>query len=156
MDMTTPATRPANPRFSSGPCAKPPAFTLDSLSDAALGRSGADAVISVAEAWRTFARSNTALYAATDRHPTAGDPQLEEAVEQLVGVLAMSMRGFGLAEEPAVDAARLLRSFLHGFVHLELGDGHPHPLENDVSFNRIVGRLVAMFSGLSSMTLDEG
>ena len=39
MAMTEPATRPANPRFSSGPCAKPPTFTLDSLSDAALGRS---------------------------------------------------------------------------------------------------------------------
>ena len=39
--MTTPkpATRPANPRFSSGPCAKPPTWTLDALSDAALGRS---------------------------------------------------------------------------------------------------------------------
>ena len=34
-----PAARPANPRFSSGPCAKPPTFTLDSLADAALGRS---------------------------------------------------------------------------------------------------------------------
>ena len=34
-----PAARPANPRFSSGPCAKPPTFTLDALSDAALGRS---------------------------------------------------------------------------------------------------------------------
>ena len=39
MAMNTPATRPANPRFSSGPCAKPPTFTLESLSDAALGRS---------------------------------------------------------------------------------------------------------------------
>ena len=39
MATTTPATRPANPRFSSGPCAKPPTFTLQSLSDAALGRS---------------------------------------------------------------------------------------------------------------------
>ncbi len=36
---TTPATRPANPRFSSGPCAKPPTFSLDRLADAALGRS---------------------------------------------------------------------------------------------------------------------
>ncbi|MFN3147188.1 MAG: phosphoserine transaminase [Paracoccaceae bacterium] len=36
---TTPATRPANPRFSSGPCAKPPTFTLSALSDAPLGRS---------------------------------------------------------------------------------------------------------------------
>ena len=39
MVTNTPAARPANPRFSSGPCAKPPAFTLDSLSDAPLGRS---------------------------------------------------------------------------------------------------------------------
>ncbi|SFQ95335.1 phosphoserine transaminase [Poseidonocella sedimentorum] len=39
MAIEAPATRPANPRFSSGPCAKPPAFALDALSDAALGRS---------------------------------------------------------------------------------------------------------------------
>ena len=38
-DIVKPATRPANPRFSSGPCAKPPTWTLDALSDAALGRS---------------------------------------------------------------------------------------------------------------------
>ncbi len=44
MDTTTPATRPANPRFSSGPCAKPPSFTLEGLSDAALGRSHRAAV----------------------------------------------------------------------------------------------------------------
>ena len=37
--VRTPTTRPANPRFSSGPCAKPPVFKLDNLSDAALGRS---------------------------------------------------------------------------------------------------------------------
>ena len=39
MAMTAPATRPVNPRFSSGPCAKPPTFTLDKLADASLGRS---------------------------------------------------------------------------------------------------------------------
>ena len=44
--MTTqqPATRPANPRFSSGPCAKPPTWTLDALQDAPLGRSHRAAV----------------------------------------------------------------------------------------------------------------
>jgi len=39
MVTTTPATRPANPRFSSGPCAKIPGFSLDMLADAPLGRS---------------------------------------------------------------------------------------------------------------------
>ena len=39
MALSAPATRPANPRFSSGPCAKPPTWTLDALKDAPLGRS---------------------------------------------------------------------------------------------------------------------
>ena len=52
MQTTTPAKRPdmkpvglpSNPRFSSGPCAKPPVFSLDKLADAALGRSPRAAV----------------------------------------------------------------------------------------------------------------
>ncbi|MDA9020315.1 phosphoserine transaminase [Flavimaricola sp.] len=39
MAIEQPATRPANPRFSSGPCVKPPTFTLAALSGASLGRS---------------------------------------------------------------------------------------------------------------------
>jgi phosphoserine aminotransferase len=34
-----PSARPANPRFSSGPCAKPPTWSLDALAKASLGRS---------------------------------------------------------------------------------------------------------------------
>ena len=44
MAIQVPVARPSNPRFSSGPCAKPPTFTLDTLSDAALGRSHRAAV----------------------------------------------------------------------------------------------------------------
>jgi len=43
-DVSTPAARPANPRFSSGPCAKFPAYSLDLLADAPLGRSHRAAV----------------------------------------------------------------------------------------------------------------
>jgi phosphoserine aminotransferase len=38
-DISRPAVRPANPRFSSGPCTKRPGWTLEALSDASLGRS---------------------------------------------------------------------------------------------------------------------
>ncbi|MFC0280934.1 phosphoserine transaminase [Falsigemmobacter intermedius] len=44
MATTAPATRPANPRFSSGPCAKIPGFQLEMLADAPLGRSHRAAV----------------------------------------------------------------------------------------------------------------
>ncbi|MEE8352200.1 MAG: phosphoserine aminotransferase, partial [Rhodospirillales bacterium] len=38
-ELSKPDTRPANPRFSSGPCTKPPGWSLDNLSDAFVGRS---------------------------------------------------------------------------------------------------------------------
>ena len=39
MAIAQPASRPVNPRFSSGPCAKPPTFDVTQLAGAALGRS---------------------------------------------------------------------------------------------------------------------
>jgi phosphoserine aminotransferase len=44
MTTQTPASRPVNPRFSSGPCAKIPTFALSKLSGAPLGRSHRAAV----------------------------------------------------------------------------------------------------------------
>ncbi len=44
MAINKPATRPDNPRFSSGPCAKYPTFELSALSGAPLGRSHRAAV----------------------------------------------------------------------------------------------------------------
>ncbi|MEO0342700.1 MAG: phosphoserine transaminase [Pseudomonadota bacterium] len=44
MTYAKPDIRPANPRFSSGPCAKPAGWTPDVLADAALGRSHRAAV----------------------------------------------------------------------------------------------------------------
>ena len=43
-DLQTPAKRPVNPRFSSGPCAKIPGYSLDMLQGAPLGRSHRAAV----------------------------------------------------------------------------------------------------------------
>ena len=37
--LTAPAVKPANPNFSSGPCAKRPGWTVDVLANALVGRS---------------------------------------------------------------------------------------------------------------------
>ena len=39
MPLTAPAVKPANPNFSSGPCAKRPGWTVDALTNALVGRS---------------------------------------------------------------------------------------------------------------------
>lgn len=44
MVINEPGSRPTNPRFSSGPCAKPPTYNTDKLADAPLGRSHRAAV----------------------------------------------------------------------------------------------------------------
>lgn len=44
MSITRPATKPVDPRFSAGPTRKRPGWTLDALSDAALGRSHRSAI----------------------------------------------------------------------------------------------------------------
>ena len=42
--MNKPQSKPKNPNFSSGPCAKPPGWSLEALNDAVLGRSHRAAV----------------------------------------------------------------------------------------------------------------
>ena len=39
MPLTAPTVKPANPNFSSGPCAKRPGWTVEALSNALVGRS---------------------------------------------------------------------------------------------------------------------
>lgn len=57
MTLQIPGVRPNNPQFSSGPCTKPTTWSLDVLSDAALGRShraaiGKDKLLSAIETTR--------------------------------------------------------------------------------------------------------
>ena len=115
----------------------------DRLSEAAQGVAGPDVVMSLGEAWRSVVRDAPGLYAATDRYPCAGDAELEEAVEQVVTIIARSLGGFDLSDAQRIHVARALRSAFHGFAHLESGDGHPHPHDLEESFTGLVDLLVA-------------
>jgi len=113
------------------------------LSEAAVGLAGDDAVRAMGRAWRAMVRDHPGLYAATDRYPCAGDAELDEAVGRVVQVLGLALVAYGLADDDRVHAARSMRSAFHGFAHLESGDGHPHPVDLDESFDRLVDLLCA-------------
>lgn len=113
------------------------------LAEAAMGVSGAEAVRAVGRAWRSTVTEHPGLYAATDRSPCTGDPELEEAVERIVEVIAQSLAAFDLTDVDRVHAARSLRSAFHGFTHLESGDGHPHPENLDDSFEELLTLLIS-------------
>ena len=119
------------------------------LADSAVGLAGDDAVAAVGHAWRAMVRDHPGIYAATDRYPCAGDPELEDAVEQVLAVVGQALRGYDLTEADRVHAARTLRSAFHGFSHLESGDGHPLPHDPEDTFRHLIELLCAGIERLS-------
>lgn len=113
----------------------------DALADAIAGRSGEDAVRSLAHAYRDYALSHPGRYPLTQRVPDAGDPEHLAAGERAVQAVFAALRGFGLAGDDAIDATRMARSALHGFVSLEIHDGFGLPQDVGHSFECLVSAL---------------
>jgi AcrR family transcriptional regulator len=113
----------------------------DTMRRAATGKATADALRSVAAAYRTYAQHHPGGYAYILRAPASDDTEHLAAVEEILDVLYEVFAGYGITGDDAVDAARLVRSCLHGFVSLEVGGGFGMPRSVDRSFDRVVDSL---------------
>ena len=111
------------------------------LSNAIAGRSGEDAIRSLAHAYRGYALSHPGRYPLTQRVPDAQDPEHMAASERAVHAVFAALRGYGLAGEEAIDATRVARSALHGFVSLEIDEGFGLPQDVGRSFECLVSAL---------------
>jgi AcrR family transcriptional regulator len=118
---------------------------------AATGRAGADAIRSVAAAYRDYAHRHPGCYAYLLRAPT-GDPDHVAAAAEILDVLNDVLAGYDIRGDDAVDAARLVRSTLHGFVSLEVEGGFGMPLSVDRAYDRVVDVLDQALTSWSSQT----
>ena len=116
------------------------------LSRAAVGRWRADAILAMANSYRTWAKEHPGRYAAAQGAPMPGDIDDQAASSAAVQVVADVMSGFELSGDAAIDAIRALRSALHGFVSLEAAGGFGLPVDVDRSFDRLVSGMAATFS----------
>jgi AcrR family transcriptional regulator len=122
----------------------------DEVVAAAAGKARGDAVRAVAAAYRAYARRHPGRYPATQRVPDPADPAHLAAGERLVETVFAILRGYGLDGDDLVDAARAVRSALHGFVTLENAGGFGLPRDVDRSFDRMVAVLDAGLVGWPS------
>lgn len=122
----------------------------DRLSAAAVGRSGREAVSALADAYREYAHRHPGRYPATLPAPRAGDPEHAAAADRVLGVVSAALAGYHLDGPGSVDAIRMLRSALHGFVALEAAAGFGRPDNIDHSFARLLDALSAALSDWSS------
>ncbi len=117
------------------------------VTDAAVGVAGGDALRAVGAAYRRYAVGHPGRYAATLRAPEEGAAVTVEAAEAILRVIFAILAGYGLAGEDAIDATRGLRSALHGFVALEASGGFGLPQDVERSFARLLDGLDAMLRG---------
>ena len=111
------------------------------LRDAAVGRSGADALAATACAYRAYAGAHPGLAAASVVAPAPDDAEHQAAAGETVEVVYAVLRAWQLEGDDAVHAARAFRSAIHGFVLLETSGGFGIPVDVDTSFERLVATL---------------
>lgn len=110
----------------------------ETIRRAGTGKAGEDAVAALATAYRAYALAHPGRYAYVVRAPAPGDDALQAAAEEILSIFDDVFAGYGITGPDAVDAARFVRSALHGFVSLELGGGFGLPHSADTSFQRLV------------------
>ena len=113
----------------------------DAIGAAAIGLSRGEAIRAVAFAYRSWAGTHPGRYATTLRAAAPGDADDVGASQRSVEVIFSSLAGYGLTREQTIDATRMLRSSLHGFVALEAAGGFMLPLDVDRSFDVMVTAL---------------
>ncbi|MEU4779482.1 WHG domain-containing protein [Micromonospora sp. NPDC023633] len=117
----------------------------DELTAAVAGRADGEALRAVAAAYRAYAHRHPGRYPASQRVPDPTDPEHVAAGERAVGAIRATLRGYGLDGDDALDATRMLRSTLHGFVSLEAAGGFGLPRAVDASFDSLVAALDGAF-----------
>ena len=119
------------------------------LGRAAVGKAGAEAVVALGEAYRTYARAHPGLYAAITATGSSATPELHAARAALLDTVGAVLRGFGLvAKKEVLHAMRAFYSLMHGFVSVEATGGFALPVEPAESFRWLLTHFSA---GLGSL-----
>ena len=110
----------------------------DLLRRAAVGRAGADAILSMAEAYRGFAHAHPGVYRETLRAAAPEETERVATAQETLDLLFAALRPYDLSTEDMLHTIRALRSVLHGFVDLEISGGFGMALDRDESFHRLI------------------
>lgn len=122
------------------------------LAQAAAGLAGRDALVAFSQAYRGYATAHPGRYAASVRAPDAGDEEHNAAGATAVGLIANVLKGYRIEGDDMIDAVRMLRAALHGFVALEAAGGFGLPQSVDGTFTRLVDSLHIAWSTWSTET----
>jgi AcrR family transcriptional regulator len=116
---------------------------LDHATRTTIGKSRAEAIIALADAYRLYARQTPGRYTLTQQAPDPGDLESQALAQQVVDLVRAILVPYKLSDEDAIHAIRGLRSIVQGFVSLEVTGGFGLPVDLDASFHWLIDVFVA-------------
>ena len=116
---------------------------LHHITQVTIGKSHAEAIIALADAYRSYARQAPGRYTLTQQAPDPKDLESQALAQQVVDVVRAILGPYKLSDEDAIHAIRGLRSIVHGFVSLEVIGGFGLPVDLDASFHWLINVFVA-------------
>ena len=124
----------------------------DRLAASVMGLAGRDALRALADAYRGFSHEHPGLYPMTQVPAEASDgslsPLRSSAAQRTVAIVTAALAGYRIPEERVIDAVRMTRASLHGFVDIEVRGGFAMDAPIDVSFATLVDSLDAALVAL--------
>jgi len=116
------------------------------LGRAVMGKSGDDAVMAMADAYRAYVKTHPGLYASTLRVAQESDTESRAAEAEAVNIALRVLAHYDLHDDMAIHMVRGFRSLVHGFASLEVAGGFGIPLDLDESFRLLIHGYIQMLS----------
>ena len=131
----------------------------DHLAVSVMGLAGPDALRALADAYRGFAHAHPGLYPMTQVPTETSDgslsPLRSSAAQRTVAIVTAALAGYRIPEDRIIDAVRMTRASLHGFVDIEVRGGFAMDAPIDVSFAMLVDSLDAALVALGEQEGDQ-
>ncbi|UFU00807.1 WHG domain-containing protein [Radiobacillus kanasensis] len=127
----------------------------EAMADAAIGKSGEDAIYATTTAYIDFARNNPGLYEAVSIAVKLDSDVVQKEADKILQLMVRLLRTFHLPEDLLVHQVRILRAFLHGFVTIEQDKGFGIPLDVDESLQIGLDTIIAGIKSKSNQTEER-
>jgi AcrR family transcriptional regulator len=115
------------------------------LWEAALGRSGAEALRALATVYRGYGEAHPAQIRLLFAGATTKDPRVVEGAQYMAEPIRATLRGFGIDDEQVRHAHRAYSAAIRGFLVAEAQGAYP--IDADVTFDQIVDLFVLALEG---------
>ncbi|MFD1414073.1 TetR/AcrR family transcriptional regulator [Oceanobacillus jeddahense] len=118
---------------------------------ASIGLEKKEALWGIAYEYRSFAKNYPGQYQLTQKVKLWKSDETKQIPEQILGIFSKILQKYALSEDETIHFIRTLRSYLHGFILLEMEEAFGLPQELEKSFTLGVNVILTELDSSSNL-----